>query len=112
MAKKSGRKNRTTNGTSKAQSIRDAAKELGGKVRPRDIIAALKAKGITVSSPQVSSTLKAAGWRRRRHGKRAAQRRSVSALAISDLLELKAFADRLGGLDRLNEAIAALERLR
>ena len=47
---------------SKAQAIRDAAKGLGGKkVRPKEVIAALAAQGITVSSPQVSATLKAAG---------------------------------------------------
>ena len=53
-------------GVNKAQAIRDAAKKLGKKVRPKDIIAALAADGITVSSPQVSSTLKAAGYRRTR----------------------------------------------
>jgi hypothetical protein len=43
----------------KAQSIREAARELGKKARPRHIIAALAAKGIKVTSAQVSTTLKA-----------------------------------------------------
>ena len=60
---KASRANGTVN---KAQAIRDAAKKLGRKVRPKDIIAALAAEGITVSSPQVSATLKAAGYRRSR----------------------------------------------
>ena len=44
MAKGKKRRAGTKNGVNKAQSIRDAAKEMGGKVRPKDIIAALAAK--------------------------------------------------------------------
>ena len=124
MAKKPAPKKRKTkkqsssNGTTKAQSIRDAAKELGKKSRPRDIIAALAEKGIKVTSPQVSMTLKAAGLRRGRR-----RRKSVAAVAakqqsgngqsldIHELLQVKKLADQLGGTGKLKELAAALERL-
>jgi hypothetical protein len=63
MAKKSAPKKFKTkrqpssNGVSKAQSIRDTAKELGKKARPKDIITALAAKGVSVSYALVDSTL-------------------------------------------------------
>jgi hypothetical protein len=100
--------------TTKAQAIRDAAKEIGGKPRPKDIIAALATKQIAVSSPQVISVLKAAGLYRRR------RRRKVMAvvaatlqqsLNINELVQVKKLADQLGGAARLKELAAALERL-
>lgn len=122
MAKKPAAKKRKTkkqspsNGTSKAQSIRDTAKELGRKARPRDIVAALASKGITVAPPQVSTVLKAAGLRRGRRRKKA--RAAVvpnnglnHALNLDDLLQVKKLAVRLGGTDKVKQAVAVLERL-
>lgn len=124
MAKKPAPKKRNTkkqssqNGTSKSQSIRDTAKELGKKVRPRDIIAALATKGISVLPQQVSSILKAAGLRRRRR-----RRRVVAAVAtkthsgngqglnINELIQVKKLADQLGGAARVKKLAAALEWL-
>ncbi len=54
----------------KAEMIRKTAKSMGKTVRPRDIIAALKEKGVTVSSALVSKTLKRAGFHRKTHGKK------------------------------------------
>jgi arginine repressor len=106
------------NGTTKAQSIRDIAKELGKKARPRDIIAALAEKGITVTSPQVSMTLKAAGMRRGRRRRKvvaavAVKRHSGNGhgLDINELVQVKKLADQLGGTAKLKELAAALERL-
>jgi outer membrane biosynthesis protein TonB len=108
----------TSNGITKAQSIRDAAKAIGGKPRPRDVIAALAAKGITVSSPQVSSTLKAAGLRRRRRRKKVqgvvvATKHSANGhgFIINELVKVKKLADDLGGTAKLKELAAALEKL-
>lgn len=102
----------------KAQAIRDAAKDIGGELRPRDIIAALAANGITVTSPQVSMTLKAAGLRKGR------RKRKVAVLVapepsssdgrlfdINDLLQVKQLAKELGGTAMLKELATALERL-
>jgi hypothetical protein len=124
MAKKSApkkrksKKQRSSDGMTKAQSIRDTATELGKKVRPRDIIAALGAKGITVSSPQVSTTLKAAGLRRGRRRRKvaaavAARQHSGNGqgLDIHELLQVKKLAEQLGGTGKLKELAAALERL-
>ena len=124
MAKKSAPKKRKTkkqsssNGVSKAQSIRDTAKELGKKARPRDIIAALADKGISVSSQQVSKTLKAAGLRRGRRRRRvvaavAAKQHSGNGqgLNINELVQVKKLAEQLGGTGKLKELAAALERL-
>jgi hypothetical protein len=116
--KRKAKKQPASTKINKAQSIRDAAKELGKKARPRDIIAALAAKRISVSSPQVSTTLKAAGMRRGRR-----RRKVVTAIAskqhagngqgldISELVKVKILADQLGGTEKLKEAVAALERL-
>ena len=120
VAKKANRKTKeqpASNGTTKAQSIRDIANELGKKARPKDIIAALAEKGITVTSPQVSMTLKAAGLRRGRRKKKV-----VAAVAartftnghdfnIDDLMKVKTLANELGGIAKLKELAAALAKL-
>jgi hypothetical protein len=121
MAKKktaTGKPAAGKNGTTKAQSIRDTAKELGKKARPRDIVATLAAKGIKVAPAQVSTVLKAAGLRRGR------RRRKVEVavgpkkhsgngrgLNINELVQVKKLAEQLGGTDRLKELVGSLERL-
>ena len=113
MAKKRVAKKSST--VNKAQAIRDEAKVLGKKARPRDIIAALAAKGIRVSSPQVSATLKAAGLRKgRRKGKVTAAAVSSSnghGLNMNELLLVKKCAEQLGGISKLKELAIALQRL-
>jgi hypothetical protein len=102
----------------KAQAIRDAAKDIGGKPRPKDIIAALAAKDISVSSPQVSMTLKAVGLRKGRRQRKvlvqvASKPRSSHGqmFNINDLLQVKILAKELGGTAMLRELAEALERL-
>jgi arginine repressor len=67
---------RTGNGesgsTSKAELIRQTAKAMGASARVRDVVAALKEQGVSVSSPQVSKTLKSAGIKLKRRGRRRA----------------------------------------
>lgn len=105
---------------SKAQAIRDAAGELGKKARPKQIIAALAEKGITVTSPQVSMTLKAAGLRRGRRKKKVtaaiavqhpARNGKAQTLNIDHLVLVRELATKIGGIDRLKESVAALEKL-
>jgi len=103
-------------GASKAQAIREAAQTLGRKVRPKEIIAALAAQGITVSSPQVSATLKAAGYRRKSRGRRAASAGSAAAnrsveVSLDHLLAAKALADKLGSVEAARKAIDVLTKL-
>jgi hypothetical protein len=124
MAKKSAPKKRKTkkqsptNGTTKAQSIRDTAKELGKKARPRDIVATLASKGIAVAPAQVSAVLKAAGLRRGRRRKKTAVAAVTKqhsgngrGLDIHELVQVKKLAEQLGGTGKLKELAAALERL-
>lgn len=102
--------------SSKAQMIRDAAKELGKKVRPRDVVAKLAEQGVKVSSPQVSVTLRAAGYRRKRRGKRAAAGTATSAapssgLNVEALIAAKALISKVGSVQAAEQAIAVLKKL-
>jgi ABC-type nitrate/sulfonate/bicarbonate transport system substrate-binding protein len=104
--------------TNKSQSIRDAFTELGKKARPKDIIAALAARGIDVSHALVGSTLKAAGLRRGRRRRKvvavvAARMPSANGhgFMIDELLKVKKLADELGGTDKIKELVVALEQL-
>ena len=88
--------------TSKAQRIRDVAKTLGKKVRPRDVIAELAKDGITVSSAQVSMTLRSAGYHRKRRGRigavaTAAAASSSNGLNLDALIAAKALIEGWGG---------------
>lgn len=130
-AKKVSRKNalgraaaQAMNGASergnKAESIRQAAKSLGKKVRPRDVIAMLKDQGIEVTSGQVSTTLKTMGMRRTRRGRkpasgaeagtpRAASR--FESVTIEDLIAAKKLVTQLGSVEAASQALSALARL-
>jgi hypothetical protein len=103
-------------GVNKAQAIRDAAEQLGKKVRPRDVIRALAAAGITVSPPQVSVTLKAAGYRRARRAKRTAKpaanhQSKATEVSLAHLLAAKALAAKLGSVEAARNAIDILAKL-
>jgi hypothetical protein len=115
---------KATKGVNKSAEIRKVAQAKGGKVRPKDVIAELKAKGITVSSPQVSMVLKRMGFRRRRRATAKAARvevrqqikalvagRASGPVTVDDLLVARRMADQLGGTDRAIAALAALKRL-
>jgi transposase len=101
--------------TSKAQMIRDVAKELGKKVRPRDVVAKLAEKGVKVSSPQVSVTLRAAGYRRKRRGMKAAvavsHPASGNGLNVEALVAAKALIAKVGSVETAEEAIKVLKKL-
>lgn len=120
--KKRPTKAHTTNGSvNKAEEIRKAAKDMGGKkVRPKDVIAALAAKGIAVSSPQVSSTLKAAGYRKtRRQGRpvgstnkaKAAAHHEANGLTLEHLMAAKALIAKLGSVEAAKKALDAMAKL-
>jgi transposase len=111
--KKAGPKNGAVN---KAQRIRDVAKAMGKNVRPRDIIAELAKEGVAVSSPQVSKTLKSAGYRRKRRGRKVATaspaKTSVgSGLNVEALIAAKALIAKVGGVEAAQVALAALKKL-
>ena len=103
---------------SRAEMIRQTAQALGKRVRPRDIIAALKEKGVTVSHTLVSKTLHAAGFRRKRRRRKAGagadSRSAMSAgnsLNLDALLAAKALIAKVGGIENAQAAISTLKRL-
>ena len=98
--------------------IRQTAQALGKRVRPRDIIAALKEKGVAVSHTLVSKTLHAAGFRRKRRRRKAGTgadaRPAMSAggpLNLDALLAAKALIAKVGGIENAQAAINTLKRL-
>jgi hypothetical protein len=100
----------------KAEEIRKAAEEIGGKkVRPKDVIAALAAKGITVAPAQVSSTLKAAGYRRLRRKKTtsasAGQKPPKDGITLDHILAAKALIGKVGSVEAAKQAIEVWSRL-
>jgi len=113
-------------GVNKAQRIREVAKALGKKVRPRDIVSTLASEGISVSSGQVSTTLRAAGYRRRRRGKRvhadgvasrgvpsrhAGRSHGGHGLNLEALLAAKSLIQTAGSIEVAEEAIRAIKKL-
>ena len=117
VTKRRKKTTKTNASVNKAEEIRKAAKELGGKkVRPKDVIAALAAKGITVSPPQVSATLKAAGYRRIRRHKATASPKAHHAsrnadVSLDHLLAVKALVNKLGSLEAAKKALDVLAKL-
>lgn len=110
--------------TSKADLIRKVAgiiKAKGEKPRPTEIAKILEEEGVTVAPAQVSTTLKAAGYRplrKRRKGKKAAEGVAAapkaaksSGVSLDDLLAAKKAVVALGGTAKALEAIQALRRL-
>jgi hypothetical protein len=101
-------------GASKAEQIRQVAKGMGGRVRPRDVIAQLAQQGVTVSSAQVSTVLASMGMKRRRRGRRpaAAVVESVtSTLTLDSLLAAKRLVNQLGSVEAAKTAVDALAKL-
>ncbi|MFM7206829.1 MAG: hypothetical protein ACKO4T_09190 [Planctomycetaceae bacterium] len=120
--KKADKKPADVNKSEEIRKIASAMKAKGEKPRPVTIIATLKAKGVEVSSPQVSMVLKRMGFRprkRRKSGslaaaaaaanKAAGKSKSKSKISVEDLVAAQKAVGRLGGLDR---ALAAIEALR
>ncbi len=99
----------------KTQAIRDyvAANPDQG---PKDIVAGLKAQGMTVKPGLVSAVKYGKKGRKRSAGRpsvRAAARRSSNgSVTVEQLIEVKKLADSLGGADHVRSALDALDQLR
>jgi hypothetical protein len=102
----------SSSGASKAEQIRQVAKSMGGRVRPRDVVAKLGEQGVTVSSAQVSTVLAAMGMKRRKRGRRRAVVETVaSTLTLDSLLAAKKLVTQLGSVEAAKTAVDALARL-
>ncbi|PWT83445.1 MAG: hypothetical protein C5B58_06570 [Acidobacteria bacterium] len=102
--------------SSKAEMIRQTAKSLGKKVRPRDIIAKLKEQSVEVSHALVSSTLRAAGLRPKRRRRKVTVKKvrataTANGLNLDALIAAKSLVDKLGGVEHAEAAISALKKL-
>ena len=106
-------KKSATGEISKAEHIRQTAKKMGKKVRPKEIVAVLKEQGIVVTSQQVSTTLHAAGYRRRRRGKKTtgAAAPIANGLNLEALIAAKALIQKVGSIKAAEEALAAMKKL-
>lgn len=120
--KKASAKATSKNGAAKhgnkAEAIRQAAGSLGKTVRPKDVIAMLAKQGITVSSAQVSTTLKRMGMTKVRRGRKpgavatAARAASRSdSISIHDLIAAKKLVTQLGSVEAATQALSALAKL-
>lgn len=95
---------RARSGGSKADAIREMFNEMGADARPRDIIAALKGKGIVVTSAQVSTL-------RNKLGSNGVGKIAGGPVAYEHLLAAKQLAERLGGIDEARRALDSFARL-
>jgi hypothetical protein len=101
----------------KAQAIRDALIAQGLDARPKDVIAALAAQGIKVTSGQVVTIRKSMGGKGRKRRKSHAGRPAVVAeangatLNVDHLVAAKKLAEQVGGIDVARKALDALNRL-
>lgn len=102
---------------SKADSIRQIAQGMPKPVRPRDVVAALKEQGVSVSPAQVSQVLKSMGLKRRRRGRRPAAMAGRPAaltpesLSLENLLAAKKLVNQLGSVEAAKQAVDALAKL-
>jgi arginine repressor len=106
--KTSGKKTRSrgANGSSgtKADAIRGVFGEMGAKARARDVVATLAARGIKVTSAQVSTLRKTIDSRR---GKAS----TAYSVSLDHLMAAKALAQRLGGIAVAQRALESLAKL-
>ena len=110
MAKKKTARGKRTK-LNKAQAIRDQFMAQGRSARPKDVIAALKAMGITVSSAQVSNIKTSLSKKKRTRLAAANGHAANGEISLTALLEAKKLADQLGGLAVVKQAVDALSRL-
>ena len=91
----------------KSAAIRDYLAANPG-TKTKDVVAALKQKGVRVSSQMVSTLKGKLGGGPARKRSAAKSSRTPS---IEDLIEAKKLADQLGGVERARAAIAVLAKL-
>jgi hypothetical protein len=89
----------------KSAKIREAFETMGADTRPKDIIEALAAKHIKVSSAAVSNIKAKLG------GAKPGMKHSNGAITLDALLEAKKLVDKIG-LTNATAAVSALSKLR
>jgi arginine repressor len=104
VAKKSRARGSNGSAGTKADAIRGVFGEMGVKARSRDVVATLAARGIKVTSAQVSTLRKTVANSRAR---------VVTSYSVSldHLMAAKALAQRLGGIAVAQRALESLAKL-
>jgi hypothetical protein len=96
----------------KSQAIRDYLKT-NRKAMPKDVVEALKAKGIKVS-PQMVSTVKF-NMQKKKGKRRAAGRRASNGrpetVSLSSLLDAKKFVQTVGSFEKAKAALDSYAKL-
>ena len=103
--KKSRAGRRDNSHGTKADAIRSMFRKLGAKARSRDVVAALAARGMVVSSAQVSTLRK-----KIRHSGPAAPA-TADSVSYDHLLAAKSLAQRVGGISIAQRALDSLAKL-
>ncbi len=98
---------RSRSGVSKADAVRTKFNQLGLDARPRDVIAALKAEGVKVTSAQVSM-LRA---KLIQNGNGTTVSVTASSVPFEHLVAAKQLAERLGGVERARAALESFAQL-
>ena len=105
-AARSAKRGKGRGNVNKADAIRGAWRELGLNARPRDVIALLASRGLTVTSAQVSTLRKSA-----KAGRRAGSVALAHGVPYEHLLEAKGLAARLGGVENARAALDSFAEL-
>jgi arginine repressor len=115
MAKKKTARNSEEN---KSQAIREALAR-NPKILPKDLVEELKSQGIEVTPAYVSNikTSLKKGKKKRATARKGARASSNSGAAptkvdVSDLVKAKSLADQVGGLEKAQELLTALKKLK
>jgi arginine repressor len=116
-AKRAAKAAASTNGSTgtKADKMREVAGGMAKPVRPKDVVAALKAQGVEVLHTQVSQVLAKMGMKKKRRRRRKAAVGATvvanNSLNIDDLVAAKKLVGQVGSIEKVKEALAALARL-
>ena len=97
-------------GVNKAQAIRDELKVLGVDASPKEVIARLKKKKITVSPAQVSNVKAAERKGGYTNGRKGATIKSAT-VSIAGLFEAKRLIDATGSVEKARQALETLAKL-
>jgi len=111
--KKTARKKAPAKKVNKSQAIRDFM-QANPTTGPTETAAALTKQGVKVSPAMVSQVKTSAKKKKKPRGRPKATRAAKSAPAkfeLSALVAAKKMADQMGGLEKAQAALAALEKL-
>jgi arginine repressor len=114
-AKKSAASTNGSAGATKADLIREVAGGMEKPVRPKDVVAVLKARGVEVLHTHVSQVLASMGMKKRKRRRKTAVGGAApvasNSLNINDLVLAKKLVGQVGSIEKVREALAALARL-